>query len=284
MRFGFHISINGGFNKVVERALKKECQTIQLFSRNPRGWSFGKLDMNAITEFKQAIKQSDISPVFVHMPYLPNLATQDKIAFKKSLDSLIAELERCDIIGAQFLIMHIGRRMQSTEAQAFKKVSQGINTAFKKVKNQVRLLMENTAGMGTEIGYNFTHIKEIFDRVEDNDRLGVVIDTAHIFEAGYPIHTRQGLDKTLREFDELVGIQKLHLLHLNDSKTDFNSRVDRHWHIGEGKIGLDGFRNIVNHSLLKHLPGIMETPRKDEKEDLKNMKVIRGLVKHNKTF
>jgi deoxyribonuclease-4 len=281
MRFGFHISIGKGFNKVVERALKKECQTIQLFSRNPRGWNFSKLDMNDIREFQQAVKQADISPVFVHMPYLPNLATQDKITFKKSLDSLIVELKRCELIDAQFLIMHIGRRMQSTEAQALKKVSQGINIAFKKVKNQVRLLMENTAGMGSEIGYNFTQIKEIFDRVEDIDRLGVVIDTAHIFEAGYPIHTKQGLDKTLREFDELVGIQRLHLLHLNDSKTDFDSRVDRHWHIGEGKIGLEGFRNIVNHPLLRHLPGIMETPRKDEKEDLKNMKVIKSISKYN---
>jgi deoxyribonuclease-4 len=281
MRFGFHISINGGFNKVVERALSKQCQTIQLFSRNPRGWNFGNLNINDIREYQQAIKQSDISPVFVHMPYLPNLATQDRIAFKKSLNSLTAELERCDIIGAQFLIMHIGRRMDSSEKQALAKVSQGINTSFHEVKNSVKLLLENTAGMGSEIGYNFIQIKEIFDRVEDNDRLGVVIDTAHIFEAGYPIHTKQGLDKTLKEFDELVGIQRLHLLHLNDSKTDFDSRVDRHWHIGEGKIGLEGFKNIVNHPLLRHLSGIMETPRKDEKEDLKNMKVIRRLVKHN---
>jgi deoxyribonuclease IV len=281
MRFGFHISITGGFNKVVERALAKQCQTIQLFSRNPRGWNFGKLDMNDIREFQQAVKQADISPVFVHMPYLPNLATQDKTGFQKSLDSLIAELERCELIGAQFLIMHIGRRMQSTEAQALKKVSQGVNIAFKKVKNQVRLLMENTAGMGSEIGYNFTHIKEIFNRVEDNDRLGVIIDTAHIFEAGYPIHTKQGLDKTLKELDELVGIQRLHLLHLNDSKTDFDSRVDRHWHIGEGKIGLESFKNIVNHPLLRHLPGIMETPRKDEKEDLKNMKIIKRISQYN---
>ena len=242
---------------------------------------FGSLNKEDVLEFQAQVKKADISPIFVHMPYLPNIASQDKNLYAKSLTSLITELERCETIGAQFVIMHIGKRMQSTEKQALKKVSKGINSAFRKAKNSVRLLLENTAGMGSEIGCNFTHIKEIFDRVEDKDRLGVVINTAHIFEAGYPIHFKQGLDKTLKEFDELVGIQRLHLLHLNDSKTDFDSSVDRHWHIGEGKIGLEGFRNIVNHPLLRHLPGIMETPRKDEKEDLKNMKVIRGLVKHN---
>lgn len=278
MRFGFHISIGGGFKKVVERALNKQCQTIQLFSRNPRGWNFNALDQEDILEFQSAVKKSDISPVFVHMPYLPNLASQDKELYKKSLDSLITELERCEIIGAQFLIMHIGKRLESSEKQALIKVSEGINASFRKNENSVKLLLENTAGMGSEIGYNFAQIKAIFDGVEDKDRLGVVIDTAHIFEAGYPIHTKQGLDKTLKKFDELVGFKRLHLLHLNDSKTDIGSKVDRHWHIGEGKIGLEGFRNIVNHPLLKHLPGIMETPRKDDKEDLKNMKVIRSLV------
>jgi len=279
MRFGFHISIGGGFKKVVERALKKQCQTIQLFSRNPRGWNFNALDQEDILEFQSAIKQADISPVFVHMPYLSNLASQEKDLYKKSLASLITELERCEIIGAHFLIMHIGSRLTASEDIAQKSISEGINKAFVKVKNSIILLLENTAGMGSEIGYNFAQIKAIFDRVEDKDRLGVVIDTAHVFEAGYPIHTKQGLDTTLKEFDELVGFKRLHLLHLNDSKTDLDSKVDRHWHIGEGKIGLEGFRNIVNHPLLKHLPGIMETPRKDEKEDLKNMNVIRSLVK-----
>jgi deoxyribonuclease-4 len=278
MRFGFHISIGGGFKKVVERASDKQCQTIQLFSRNPRGWAFGPLDKEDIAEFEKQIKQADISPIFVHMPYLPNLATHNKDMFKRSLDSLTAELERCEIIGAHFCIMHIDRGLGISEDKALSIVSKGINMAFRKINNPVRLLLENTAGMGSEVGYNFTHLKIIFDRVDDKDRLGVVIDTAHIFEAGYPIHTKQGLNKTLKEFDELVGIQKLHLLHLNDSKTEFNSHVDRHWHIGEGKIGLEGFRNIVNHPLLKHLPGIMETPRKNDKEDLKNMRVIKSLV------
>ena len=279
MRFGFHISIGKGFRKVVERALEKQCQTIQLFSRNPRGWNFKALDKADILEFQTKVKKADVSPVFVHMPYLSNLASQEKDLYKKSLASLITELERCEIIGAHFLIMHIGKRLESSEEQALTKVSEGINASFRKNENSVKLLLENTAGMGSEIGYNFAQIKAIFDRVEDKDRLGVVIDTAHIFEAGYPIHTKQGLNKTLKEFDELVGFKRLHLLHLNDSKTDLGSKVDRHWHLGEGKIGLEGFRNIVNHPLLRHLPAIMETPRKDDKEDNKNMRVILSLIK-----
>jgi deoxyribonuclease-4 len=138
--------------------------------------------------------------------------------------------------------------------------------------------LENTAGVGSEIGYNFSQLQGIFQLVENKNRIGVVLDTAHTFEAGYDLATKTGLDETLKEFDKLIGLKRLHLLHLNDSKTEFGSRVDRHWHIGEGKIGKEGFRNIVNHPLLKHLPGIMETPRINDKEDLKNMKTIRSLV------
>ncbi|MEO0072282.1 MAG: deoxyribonuclease IV [candidate division WOR-3 bacterium] len=278
MRFGFHISISGGFRKVVERAVAKNCETIQLFSRNPRGWEFGDLDLEDVKEFRDKIKTSGISPVVVHMPYLPNLATTARLEFDKSLKSLIAELDRAQKLGAQYLVMHIGKRLTASEEEALNQVVKGINTTFQKVKNEVILLLENTAGMGSEVGYNFSQIKMIFDQVREPDRLGVVLDTAHIFEAGYPIHTKDGLDKTLKEFDRLIGLKKLYLLHLNDSKTDLGSRIDRHWHIGEGKIGRDGFRIIINHPLLRHLPGIMETPRKTDNDDIKNMKVIRSLV------
>ncbi|MCS7258032.1 MAG: deoxyribonuclease IV [candidate division WOR-3 bacterium] len=278
MRFGFHISIAGGFRKVVERALAKDCNTIQLFSRNPRGWNFSELDKDDVYEFRKQIEEAQISPVVVHMPYLPNLATINKVEYEKSLESLISELKRAQVLEAQYLVMHIGKRLEATEDQALAQVIKGINTAFKKVKNDVILLLENTAGMGSEVGYNFHQIKTIFDGVIEKDRLGVVLDTAHAFEAGYPIHTQDGLDKTLKEFDKLVGLKRLYLLHLNDSKTDLGSRIDRHWHIGEGKITREGFRIIINHPLLKHLPGIMETPRKSDADDLKNMKVIRSLV------
>jgi deoxyribonuclease-4 len=168
--------------------------------------------------------------------------------------------------------------MESSEDQAIEAVSQGINQAFEKVKNGVMLLTENTAGQGTEIGNTFKQIKKIIEGVDDHQRIGVCLDIAHTFEAGYDLSHQNGIDHTLEEFDRTIGLKRLHLLHLNDSKTPLGSRKDRHWHIGEGHIGLDGFRHLVNHPSLRHLPGIMETPRKDTVEDLKNMKVIRSLV------
>ncbi len=234
--------------------------------------------MQEVERFKKDMKENDIYPLFVHMPYLPNLATNAKILFKKSLASLIAELERCEILGVPFLIMHVGKRMKATEEEGIANVAKGINEAFGRVKNRVILLLENTAGMGSEVGYKFEQLRFIIDMVEDKKRIGVVLDTAHAFEAGYDLRTQEDLDRTLREFDKIVGLKRLYCLHLNDSKTDFGSRVDRHEHIGKGKIGLEGFRLIVNHPLLKHLPGIMETPRDNTKLDLMNMKTIKSLV------
>jgi deoxyribonuclease-4 len=278
MRFGFHISIAGGFSRVAERAKVRGCETIQFFSRNPRGWKYSPLGEKDIEEFRSSIKSSGLFPIFLHLPYLPNIASQESKFYKRSVDSVITDLERAKKLGAQYLIIHIGHRMESSEDQAIEAVSQGINQAFEKVKNPVILLMENTAGQGTEIGYTFDQIKRIIENVHEHQRMGVCLDTAHSFEAGYDLSNKDGLERTLETFDQTIGLKRLHLLHLNDSKTPLGSRKDRHWHIGEGYIGLEGFRNLINHPLLRHLPGIMETPRKDTIEDLKNMEVIRSLI------
>jgi deoxyribonuclease-4 len=279
MRFGFHISIAGGFSKVVERANIRGCETIQFFSRNPRGWKYNPLDEKEVEEFRSSIQSSTLFPIFLHLPYLPNIASPKSKFYSRSVDSITMDLERTPQLGAQYLIIHIGHRMESSEHEAIEAVSQGINQAFEKVKNPVILLMENTAGQGTEIGYTFDQIKKIIERVHDHQRMGVCLDTAHSFEAGYDLSNKDGLERTLETFDQTIGLKRLHLLHLNDSKTPLGSRKDRHWHIGEGYIGLEGFRNLINHPLLRQLPGIMETPRKDTVEDLKNMEVIRSLVK-----
>ena len=278
MRFGFHVSIAGGFSKVAERARVRSCQTIQFFSRNPRGWKYSPLNKEEVEEFRSSVRSAGFSPIFLHMPYLPNIAFSKSKFYKPSIQSLVIDLHRAERLGAQFLIIHIGHGMESSEDEAIEAVSQGINRAFEKVENAVTLLMENTAGQGTEIGYKFDQIKKIIEGVEEDGRLGVCLDTAHTIEAGYDISKKEGLEKTLEQFDKTVGLKRLHLLHLNDSKTPLGSRRDRHWHIGEGYIGREGFRTLVNHPLLKHLPGIMETPRKDTVEDLKNMEVIRSLV------
>jgi deoxyribonuclease-4 len=278
MRFGFHISIAGGFSKVVERANARGCETIQFFSRNPRGWKYSPLNKKQVKDFRSSIRSSTLHPVFLHMPYLPNIASFKSKFYKRSIHSIATDLRRAEQLAVQYLIIHIGHRLESSEDEAIEAVAQGIDQAFEKVKNAIILLMENTAGQGTEIGYTFDQIKKIIERVHDHQRMGVCLDTAHTFEAGYNLSNKEGLDKTLELFDQKIGLKRLHLLHLNDSKTPLGSRKDRHWHIGQGHIGLEGFRNLVNHPLLRSLPGIMETPRKDTVEDLKNMEVMRSLV------
>jgi deoxyribonuclease-4 len=263
---------------VVERANVRDCETIQFFSRNPRGWEYSPLNEKEVEEFRSSIQTSTLFPIFLHMPYLPNIASFKSKFYKRSILSIAADLQRAEQLGAQYLIIHVGHRMESSEDEAIEAVSQGIDKAFTMVKNAVILLLENTAGQGTEIGYDFEQIKKIIEGVHDHQRMGVCLDTAHTFEAGYDLSDEAGLNRTLEKFDQIIGLKRLHLLHLNDSKTPLGSRKDRHWHIGEGYIGLEGFRNLVNHPLLRHLPGIMETPRKDTVEDLKNMKVIRSLV------
>lgn len=278
MRFGFHISISGGFSKVVEKAKIRSCETIQFFSRNPRGWKYEPLNNNDVETFRTSIQSSGLFPLFLHLPYLPNVASKDSKFYSRSIDSIVIELERAERLGVPYLIIHVGHRMQNSEDEAIEAVAQAINQAFDRARNPIILLLENTAGQGTEIGYRFEQIKKIMDGVQEVEKIGVCLDTAHSFEAGYDLSKKDEIERTIESFDQTVGLKRLHLFHLNDSKTPLGSRKDRHWHIGEGYIGLEGFQYLVNHPLLKHLPAIMETPRKDTVEDLKNMKVIRSLI------
>jgi len=278
MRFGFHISIAGGFPKILKRAEIRGCETIQFFSRNPRGWKYDPLDQNDVKAFREAIQASTLFPIFLHLPYLPNIASKKSKFYSRSIDSIVTDLERAEQLAVPYLIIHIGHRMESSEEEAIEAVIEAINEVFDRVRNSIILLLENTAGQGSEIGYEFSQIKKIIEGIEAKERVGICLDIAHAYEAGYDLSNREGIDRTLESFDQMIGLKRLHLLHLNDSKTPLGSRKDRHWHIGEGYIGLEGFRYLINHPQLKHLPGIMETPRNDTMEDLKNMKVIRSLV------
>jgi deoxyribonuclease-4 len=278
MKFGFHISISGGLGKVVERAKARECDTIQLFSRNPRGWRYSPLKEPEVKKFKKDRELSGIEPLFAHLPYLPNLASPKPDLLRISISALEEELRRAEILGAGFVVAHMGARLDSSLEGAVSRISDSINTAFDNVRNDVILLLENTAGEGSEVGDRFSVIRSVIERIGNNERVGVCLDTAHAFEAGYGLSTKKGVDDTLKELDDTIGLDRLHLLHLNDSKTPLGSHRDLHWHIGEGYIGLEGFRYIVNHPLLLHMAGIMETPRKDDEDDIRNMKTIKGLV------
>ncbi len=278
MRFGFHVSIAGGFGNVLERAREVECETIQMFSSNPRGWSIAKLDPDDVAKFRAGMKDSGISPLFVHAPYLPNLAAAGAEG-KRSVKALVTQLERCKALGVPFLVCHTGKAMAADEKTAITRIAANVDSILAAAPDGVTFLLENTAGMGSEVGYRFEQLAEIVGRVKQRERVGVTLDTAHSFEAGYEYRTRSGIDATLREFDRLVGISRLHLLHLNDSKTEFGSRVDRHWHIGEGKLGSEGMGQIINHPLLRNMPAVMETPQHTKDMNLKNMRAARGLVR-----
>ena len=276
MRFGFHVSIRGGFGKIVARARERQCETIQIFSRNPRGWKYRPLNRNEVGEFIQETKKYDIRPVFVHMPYLVNLASDDSSLFERSVSSLTAGLKRSALLGAPYLILHVGSSPDPTKG--LKRMTKGIRRALKNAPNRVMLLLENTAGSGNELGHDFRQLREIFDGVGVASRLGFVLDTAHAFAAGYDLRTREAVGGTISKFDRLVGLNNLFLIHLNDSKTDCGSHRDRHWHIAKGKIGR-GMSHILQHEDLQHLPFIMETPRSDAKDDRKNMNMARRLAR-----
>ena len=275
MRLGFHVSIAGGFKNVVRRARERRSETIQLFSRNPRAWKYGPLVESDIAVFRKEIVEHDIWPIFVHTPYLINLASTEKNLFRKSLDAIIEDLKRSGRLGASFLITHVGSA--TNVKKGIEQMSSGINMALHQVKNEVNLLLENTAGSGNELGHTFEQLKAIIDRIEQHSRIGVVLDTAHAFAAGYDLRTQAAVNRSLVAFDRTIGLGKLHLIHLNDSKTDLGSRSDRHWHISQGKIG-QGMYHILHHNALRNLPFIMETPRTNLKEDLMNMTKVRQLL------
>jgi deoxyribonuclease-4 len=276
MKIGFHISIAGGFKNVVARAEARGCETIQLFSRNPRGWKYGPLNVDDITQFREGLEDKHITPLFVHMPYLPNLASSSAQLYERSVDSVIEDLKRSEMLGARFLIMHVG---SSDDARTgIMQMIRGINRALHRVNNHVIILLENTAGSGHALGYTFEQLQEIIAGVDEKKRIGVVFDTAHGFEAGYDLRTRDAVAKTIETFDKIIGLHRLYVIHLNDSKTKLGSRSDRHWHIAKGEIGV-GLRYVLRHPALREQCFIMETPRTDLKEDLMNMHTVQRLLR-----
>jgi deoxyribonuclease-4 len=276
MKIGFHISYRGGFAHVVPRALERNCTTIQIFTRNPRRWDHPDLDLKDAALFRNALIASDISPVFVHMPYIVNCASHDESLYERSIQSLCTELRRSELLGARYVIMHAGSAKDKNEGIA--RYIRAVNTALNMVVNEVVLLIENTPGSGNEFGDMFDELGTIVSRSAYPDRMGVVLDTAHAFAAGYDLHTKQGVYASIRDLDTKVGIDRVHAIHFNDSKTDQGSRYDRHEDIGKGTIGT-GMQHIITHPLLRSKPFIMETPRMDLHDDLRNLRTVQEYLK-----
>ena len=277
MKAGFHVSIHGSIDTAVDRAVSLECNTFQIFTRSPRQWYSSKLTPETTKAFIDKVKNYRIEPVFTHMPYLPNLASPRNEVYKKSVMTLISELERCSQLEIPYLVTHLGSHLGAGMETGFTRLINGINQALKTTKEGVTLLLENTAGTKNSMGSSFEDIQHIIEHTLEQERVGVCLDTSHAFAAGYDLRTEKTVYSTIKKFEQIIGFEWLKLVHLNDSKGDLNSRIDRHEHIGMGKIGEDGFRNILS-SKLGDLPLIMETPKDSRCDDVGNLKKVKELA------
>ena len=278
-RIGFHAPIKGGLHESLIIAKETGCDAVQIFSRNPRGWMAKPLTREAIALFRKTRQQTKLSPVLIHTNYLINLAAADETILLKSIASFREEVERAILLGVDYLVLHPGSARGSCEADALKICALSLRLATKGLQlGRLRILLENTAGQGECIGHRFEHLRAIVDACPKLP-LGVCIDTAHSFTAGYDIREAGGLEATIEIIRQTVGLRSVRAVHFNDSRAPFNSRVDRHWHIGEGHIGLEALRRFAQHPKLAQAAFILETPYDDPRADLKNLERLRSFVK-----
>lgn len=276
---GAHMSTAGGVDKAIERGQSIGCTAIQIFVKNNNQW-FGKpLDEEEIERFLRLQKETGIF-VFAHAGYLINLAGPDPSNHDKSMKSMLEELEKSEALKLPFVVLHPGSHVGSGEEAGIKKVIKSLDGLIKSTSGyKVKILLETTAGQGSNLGYKFEHIAEMIAQAKDHHRLGVCFDTCHSYAAGYDIKTKEGYRKSWEEFDKLIGINKLMAFHLNDSKGDLGSRKDRHEHIGKGTLEKEAFKLLLNDKRFIDLPMVLETPKDPEmKLDKMNLKMLRGMI------
>jgi len=276
---GAHMSIAGEVGESLIRGKQVGADCIQIFTKSSRQWASKPFSKEEIEKFKHNQVETGIATVIAHDSYLVNLGAPDEALRTKSVKGFIDELHRCEALGVPTLVAHPGAHVGSGVENGIKTIAKSIDEAHAASKGfKVRIALEITAGQGSTLGHTFQEIGQIFDAVVENERLRLCFDTEHAFAAGYDIRTPEGYENTFSELDKLIGIKKLAAFHLNDSIKDFNSRVDRHQHIGKGFIGLDAFRRILNDERFFGLPMCLETPKGDDlKEDIENLGTLRSL-------
>lgn len=284
IRVGVHVSIAGSLARSVERAERIGCDTFQIFSRNPRGWSYKDLDLAVVNEFRDGIRRTSLYPPVDHMPYLPNLASGNPEIFRKSIDTLSAELERCNILGIPYLVTHLGHYPESDIPRGRDRVIEAINasigsSASGTTYQKVILLLENTAGEKNAVGSRFEDIAAVLEGIENGSgRAGFCLDTCHAFGAGYDLRTEKGIEAAVLLLEEHIGLDRCLLVHLNDSRGGLGCGLDRHEHIGLGTIGEGGFRTILSHEFFRKRPLICETPVDERRDDAGNIRKVRELA------
>lgn len=273
---GVHTSIAGGISRSIERAAQLNCNTIQIFSHSPRQWKKTRIPAAEVNQFAELRQKYDISPVFVHASYLINLASLSSVVVKKSMDLLSYEMENADMIGAEYVVVHTGSASGEDKKRAREKAAMALQRSINK-KGKASIILENTAGQRGDITSSIHALADIMDICNSDRIAGICIDTCHAFASGYDIAARGGLNTLVNEIKKYIGIDKLKLIHLNDSKKPLESGVDRHEHIGRGSIGIEGFRNILSDRRITNVPIILETPKDDEDDDRKNLETVFGL-------
>jgi deoxyribonuclease-4 len=277
-RVGFHAPIKGGLHEALIVARDTGCDTVQIFSRNPRGWMAKPLTDADIALFRKTRRLTKIKPVVVHCNYLVNLCAADELMLEKSRASFREEVERALLLGIDYLVVHPGSSRGSCEADGIKTCSASLRIACRGLEmGKLRILLENTAGQGECIGHRFEHLREIMDGCPQL-KLGVCFDTAHAFTAGYDIREEDGLEALIQKIEATVKTRNVRAIHFNDSRAAYNSRVDRHWHIGQGHIGEDALRRVAQHPKLAHAAFILETPYDDPRADLQNLNILKSFV------
>ncbi|MEE8574888.1 MAG: deoxyribonuclease IV [Thermodesulfobacteriota bacterium] len=285
---GSHVSIAGGLAKAIERAGELGCNTLQCFGGNPRGWKQRKLTKAEATDFREARKKAGLNAVVIHASYLINLSSPDDELFNRSIELLKIELLRADEVGADFLVIHLGSGLGSGPDFVLKRVVGAFKSVSKLLDDlSVELLLENTAGSGHTTGAKLTDIKAIIEAYEKGrnkgkgkkSSIGFCLDTCHAFAAGYPMKSKREALAFIDKVDKEIGLARLKVIHLNDSKGALASHLDRHEHIGEGMIGLTGFRAFLSDRRIRGIPLILETPKKSEADDPRNIAVVKKMIK-----
>jgi deoxyribonuclease IV len=274
------MSIGGGVHTAIERACSIGCTAMQIFVKNNMQWFARPLTRPEIGAFLKHPQRRELLSVFAHANYLINLAATNPQFHANSLRALSEELIRADQLKLPFLVLHPGAHLGAGEEAGLESIIESIDRVLSGIpKIKTRIALETTAGQGSCLGSKFEHLAYIINRVREPERLCICLDTAHVFAAGYDIGCEEGVRKTFREFDRVVGRDRLAAIHVNDSKTVRGSRVDRHEHVGKGKIGLDAFRFIMRDRRFRKIPKVLETPKgKDLREDVENLKTLRALL------
>lgn len=270
------MSIGKGLKATADEAVDRGLETLQIFLRNPRGSGARSLTAEETAYFIQTLKENRIGPVVAHIPYICNPAAAKSEVYEYALQVVTEDLARCTMIEADFLVLHPGSYTTADPAAGIENVSRLLNLVLKKHQGQTRILLETMAGQGTEIGRSFEELKQILDRVDHSDKIGICYDTCHTYAAGYDCTTAEGLEDIIGRMQDSFGKDKIYLIHANDSMKELGGKKDRHSHIGQGFIGKEGFRALLGHPYFAQFPFILETPLEGVDEDIKFLKQIRA--------